>query len=417
MTDSHELCKELDEMKEESMPRRTLSVETVAQAYLRLLYERGIEYFFGNAGTDFAPIIDAFAWGWAQGHAVPTPITVPHENPAVAMAYGYYMVTGRPQAVMVHVNVGTANALSGIINAARDQVPILFTAGRTPITESGMVGSRDFHIHWAQESFDQAAMVREYVKWDYELRNFRQLEQVVDRALEIAMTHPRGPVYLTLPREVLSERQPSFELSATARGAGGGRPHPDPRIVGEVAGMLAVSEHPLIITTASGRNPDAVASLVELAECFSIPVIEFNRRGMCFPTDHPLHLGFNSAEFIARADAILVVDSDVPWFPSAVAPQPEARVVHIGLDPSFSRYPMRCFPCDHALPGDTDVVLALLRDALRGYEERARPRIAARLDTCERIHREQSRLGRGARSGPCRLTLGPKMGFSLHKSD
>ena len=110
---------------------------------------------------------------------------------------------------MVHVNVGTANALNGIINAARDHVPILFSAGRTPLTEAGLPGSRDSYIHWAQESFDQAGMVREYVKWDYELRNFTQLEAVVDRALEIAMTEPRGPVYLTLPREVLGEPQPS----------------------------------------------------------------------------------------------------------------------------------------------------------------------------------------------------------------
>ena len=99
------------------------------------------------------------------------------------MAHGYYLATGKPQAVMVHVNVGTANAVNGIINAARDRIPILFTAGRTPITERGLHGARDLCIHWAQESFDQAAMIREYVKWDYELRNFTQLEAVVDRAL------------------------------------------------------------------------------------------------------------------------------------------------------------------------------------------------------------------------------------------
>ena len=76
------------------------------------------------------------------------------------MAHGYYQITGRPQAVMIHVTVGTANAMNGIINAARDNIPILFTAGRTPVVESGVHGSRDLYIHWAQESFDQAAMVR-----------------------------------------------------------------------------------------------------------------------------------------------------------------------------------------------------------------------------------------------------------------
>src|SRR5260370_40395463 len=98
------------------------------------------------------------------------------------MAHGYAMVTGRPQAVMVHVIVGTANALGGVINAARGNVPMLFTAGRTPLSEAGFPGSRERQIHWAQESCDQGAIVREFVKWDYELRNFAQLETPVDRA-------------------------------------------------------------------------------------------------------------------------------------------------------------------------------------------------------------------------------------------
>src|SRR5207249_4992758 len=136
---------------------------------------------------------------------------------AEAMAHGYAMVTGRPQAVMVHVIVGAANALAGIINASRVGVPMLFTAGRNPITEAGLPGARNRPIHWAQESFDQAGLAREFVKWDYELRNFLQLETVVDRALAIASAEPQGPVYLTLPREVLSEAQESFEYSATSR--------------------------------------------------------------------------------------------------------------------------------------------------------------------------------------------------------
>jgi len=191
---------------------KTLRVETVAQAYLELLRDRGIDCFFANAGTDFASIVDAFARFQTDGKTTPRPIVVPHEFVAVSMAHGYYLVTGRPQAVMVHVTVGTANGAGAIINASRTQVPILFTAGRTPITEDGALpGARDTHIHWAQEAFDQAGMLREYVKWDYELRQAAQLEAVVDRALELAMAEPRGPVYLTLPREVLA--QPLGELT------------------------------------------------------------------------------------------------------------------------------------------------------------------------------------------------------------
>src|SRR5205814_9695062 len=114
--------------------------------------------------------------------------------------------------------VGAANALAGIINASRVGVPMLFTAGRNPITEAGLPGARNRPIHWAQESFDQAGLAREFVKWDYELRNFLQLETVVDPALALASAEPQGPVYLTLPREVLSEAQESFGCSPTSGG-------------------------------------------------------------------------------------------------------------------------------------------------------------------------------------------------------
>ena len=111
---------------------------------------------------------------------------------------------------MVHVSVGTANALCGALNAAREFVPVLFTAGRSPLLESGAPGARDVYIHWAQEMFDQAGMLREAVKWDYELRNGQQLETVVDRALTVAASEPKGPVYLSLPREVLGAPLPGF---------------------------------------------------------------------------------------------------------------------------------------------------------------------------------------------------------------
>ncbi len=177
---------------------KRVAIESTAEAYLELLAARGVEYLVANAGTDFAPLIEAYARRQAQGQTLPRPITVPHEVPAVAIAHGYAMVTGRPAAVMVHVIVGTANALGGLMNAARSSVPMLFSAGRTPITESGAAGSRDRPIHWAQESFDQGALVREFVKWDYEPRGFGQLESVGDRALALTRAEPQGPVYLTL---------------------------------------------------------------------------------------------------------------------------------------------------------------------------------------------------------------------------
>ncbi|MEZ5264876.1 MAG: thiamine pyrophosphate-binding protein [Acidimicrobiales bacterium] len=123
---------------------------SVADAYLELLAHRGVEYLFGNGGTDFGPIIDAYARRVQADEPVPQPVTVPHEIPAMAMAHGYAMVSGKIPAVMVHTIAGTANAIGGLINANRAQVPIFFSAGRTPLTEGGALGARDLHIHWAQ---------------------------------------------------------------------------------------------------------------------------------------------------------------------------------------------------------------------------------------------------------------------------
>ena len=171
-----------------------LSVESVAEAYLALLAARGVDCLFANAGTDFAPLVEAFAKAARTKLGVPRPVIAAHENLALSMAHGWAMVRGRVPAVMVHVSVGTANGLCAAFNAAREHVPMLFTAGRSPLTEAGMPGSRDVYIHWAQEMFDQAGMVREIVKWDYELRSGAQLETVIDRALAIATSEPAGPV-------------------------------------------------------------------------------------------------------------------------------------------------------------------------------------------------------------------------------
>ena len=343
---------------------KKVAVESTAEAYLELLAARGVEYLFANAGTDFAPLIEAYAKRTAQGQPLPRPVTVPHEVTAVAMAHGFAMVTGRAQAVMVHVIVGAANALGGLINAARAGVPMLFSAGRNPITESGMRGSRNRPIHWAQESFDQAAMVREFVKWDYELRNFPQLETVVDRALAITQAEPQGPVYLTLPREVLSEGHDTFEYAETSRAPRPSASVAAPEAVAEAARLLAGARRPLIVVKAAGRDPGAVASLVSVAEALGAPVVDQFHTHMNFPQDHDLHGGFDATPYLDSADAILVVESDVPWFPALKAPQPEARLVHVAVDPLYSRYPVRGFAADAALAGAPRLTLAALAAAL-----------------------------------------------------
>ncbi len=360
------------------MPRETIKVDSVGEAYLALLKDRGIDYLFGNAGTDFASIIEALSKSVAEGTKAPTAITVPHENLGMAMAHGYYLATGRPQAVMVHVNVGTANALCGLMNAARGDVPVLFTAGRTPITEQGLRGARDIDIHWAQEMFDQAGVLRELVKWEYELRNRHQLETVVDRALNMATGKPQGPVYLTLPREVLAEDMGDFTYASPSprhAPAGAGA---DPDAIDRAAAIIAAAERPVLITTSAGRSSEAVAALGDLAAGFAIPVVQYRPRNLCLPSAHPMHAGYEPAALLETADAVIVVDSMVPWLPARTAPPEDATVIHMAADPTFANLPIRGFPCDLGIACSVVPGLHALAAALEEHVKPAAPRIDAR---------------------------------------
>jgi acetolactate synthase-1/2/3 large subunit len=357
---------------------KTIASGTVADAYLELLADRGIDFLFANAGTDFAPIIESYAKAQVTGATVPKPVTVPHENVAVGMALGHYLKSGKPQAVMVHVNVGTANAMCGIMNAWRGNIPFLMTAGRTPYTEDGgLMGMRSGEIHWPQEMRDQRAMVRELVKWDYELPNGQVLEATVDRALNIATAQPTGPVYLILPREVLASQIENFQYNSPSRHMAPSAPYPDVNAIDRAADMIAAAENPLIITQSSGRHDADVAKLAALAERFAIPVTQRKPRYMCLPTDHPMHLGFNPDPYLDKADLILVIDCDVPWIPKKKMPKPECKVIHIGVDPLFTAYPLRGFTCDLAITGLTGVTLSLLAEAIASRET-FKERVAAR---------------------------------------
>src|SRR5580704_13477399 len=311
------------------MSRKEIAATSVAEAYLALLAERGIEYLFANAGTDFAPIVEAYAKAAHTGLPAPKPRIATHENLAMSMAHGYAIASGKVPAVMVHVSVGTANALCGVFNAAREYVPILFTAGRSPLTEEGMLGARDTYIHWAQEMFDQAGMLREMVKWDYELRNGGQLETVIDRALSLATSPPEGPVYLSLPREVLAEKLPGFAYESPARRVAASPPAPDEAAVAAAASILAAARNPLIVTADAGRDRAAVPALAEFAERFAIPVVEHRLRHVSLPADHPCHLGYDPTPLLDEADPIMVVDCDVPWIPGRKPPSPDAKIIHI----------------------------------------------------------------------------------------
>ena len=351
---------------------------TVAEAFLAALAERGVEWVFGNAGTDFAPVIEALAANADGPLVMPRTAEILHETVATSMAHGYWLMTGRPQCVMVHVNVGVANSLMGLMNASRGRVPMLFASGRTPITEQGRLGSRNAPIHWGQEMFDQGGLVREFVKWDYELRAGEQVVDQVDRALAIAQAQPAGPVYLSLPREVLAETLPAGFAVGPSAVEIPSPPHPDPAAVEAAVALLCEAETPLIIT--SGGGPDLFDVLGPAAERFAIPVVQYWRTSVAISTEHPMYAGENPAELLSRSDCVVVLDSMVPWVPHAMGPRSGASLIQVGPDPLFGSTPVRSFRSDVTITSTAAAGLAAIAAGLKatgaGETERTRQRRA-----------------------------------------
>jgi acetolactate synthase-1/2/3 large subunit len=341
-------------------------VSSGAEAFLAQMKALGsVRYMFANTGTDHGPLIEAMAKTAKEDPRDIQPIVVPHEMAAVSMAHGYYNVTQKPQMVLVHTLPGTANALGGVINAASCNVPLFLVAGRTPITEGELRGGKSQNIHWRQESRDQGSIVREFVKWDYEVRTNQNLAAVVSRAYKIAMSEPRGPVYMTLPREWLCESLESTQLLSPESISPATKIQADQAALEKVADWLIASDSPLIVTKYLGRNPEAVSFLVELAELLAIPVVQ-QLSYVNFPTDHPLSLGTQAIKYVQHADLLFFIDTDVPWEPpSRSVLRDGVKIIHLERDPMFTAIPGWGFPADLPVAGCSEVSLPVLNAIIK----------------------------------------------------
>ncbi|MGR3793026.1 thiamine pyrophosphate-requiring protein [Vannielia sp. SX4] len=336
---------------------------TAGGAIFGKLKALGVDYVFANSGTDFPPIIEGLVEARRAGLDLPTPVTVPHEHAAVSMAHGYWQVTGRPQAVLLHTNVGLANGATAAINAWCDQVPMILMSGRTPVTEHSRFGARTVPIGWGQEMFDQEALIRETTKWHYELRFPDQIAELMDRAWAIANSTPRGPVYLSLPREVLCEPCPQAGLEAPSRIA----PvltAPDSAALAQAAEALAKAETPLIIAQRGAGSEAGFAALSALCEAHALPLSHYWSNQLAMPLSHPMQVGADPGLWLAEADVVLVLDALAPWFPDKVTLREDATVIMAGPDPLFTRTPVRGFPAAITLSGPTDRVIEGLAQAM-----------------------------------------------------
>jgi acetolactate synthase-1/2/3 large subunit len=360
-----------------------MSRHSTAHYFLEGLVDLGVEFIFANLGTDHVSLIEAMARWDREGRKHPEMILCPHEVVAVHMAGGYALASGRAQAVLVHVDAGTANACMAIGNLFRYRLPVLLFAGRAPYTLHGeLPGSRDTYVHFVQDPFDIASIVRPYVKWEYSLPSGVVVKEALARASAFAQSDPPGPVYMMLPRETLAEEwdeadMPAYPTSRYGSVQAGGI---EPARVNAIAEALMAAENPIALAAYLGRKPDAVAVLERLALTCGIKVVEFNSIDLNISHASPCFAGFDPLPLLERADLGLLLDTDVPFIPQQARLASAIKWIQIDLDPLKSDFPMWGFPTDMRIQGDCATVLAQVLEAIEARaDDEWRRRVAARI--------------------------------------
>lgn len=347
---------------------------TGAHYFLEGLTELGTDYVFSNLGTDHVSLIEELARWDAEGRAHPGFLLCPHENVAMHMAAGYAAVTGRGQAVMVHVDAGTANSAMGMHNMFRGRLPVMLIAGKAPFTLRGeLPGSRDNYVHFVQDPFDIASLVRPYVKWEYSLPSGLIAKEVLRRGHSVMQSDPPGPVYLTLPREVLAEPVAADQVKAYGSErygavlAGG----IDEARAQAIADQLMNASQPMVVTSYLGRKAEAVAALEELALLCGVQVFEFSPSHLCISRSSPCFGGFDASKALAGADVGLLLDVDVPWLPKFVQENTATRWTHVDVDAIKKDFPMWGFATDMRVQADCATVLRQLAAIVRAQADDA----------------------------------------------
>ena len=312
----------------------------------------GVDNLFFVSGSEIAFWQESIAKAKEREWPAPRLVTVTHEGVALNAAAGDAMVSGKPSATAVHVDVGTLNFGAAIHTVWRGSYPVLMTAGTGPRGFPGsMTGGRDSPVQWVQEPRDQGEIVRQYTKVDHRLEHQDNPGMMISRLLQVAMSEPKGPVYLTVPRETAMQRLPGVTRFPTRDEMGLARPAwPDPADARRAAEWLIKANNPLLCLAKSGRNPESVEHVVRLAELLALPVAEGHTDRLNFPTTHPL---FGTGPAPKDADALLVMESPIPYSPGMDSPQSSAKVIWVDVDPVFSRYKTMEHRADLWLPVST----------------------------------------------------------------
>jgi acetolactate synthase I/II/III large subunit len=356
---------------------------STAHFFLEALVDLGVDYIFANLGTDHVSLIEEIARWDKEGRKHPEIILCPHEVVAVHMAGGYALATGRAQAVLVHVDAGTANACMAIQNLFRYRLPVMLFAGRAPHTLHGELrGSRDTYVHFVQDPFDIASIVRPYVKWEYSLPSGVVVREALARACAFAHSDPAGPVYMMLPRETLAEEwdeadMPPYPPARYGSVQAGGI---EPARANAIAEQLMAADNPVAFTAYLGRKPHAVATLDRLARACGIRVCDFSAIHLNIPQDSPCYAGIDPTPLMEQADLGLLIDTDVPFVPQSAKRAGAIKWIQIDIDPLKADFPMWGFATDLRISGDSAVILGQVLEAVEARADDAhRRRVAARI--------------------------------------
>jgi acetolactate synthase I/II/III large subunit len=360
-----------------------MSRHSAAHYFLEGLVDLGVDYIFANLGTDHVSLIEEMARWDKEGRKHPEMILCPHEIVAVHMAGGYALATGRGQAVFVHVDAGTANACMAIQNLFRYRLPVMLFAGRAPHTLHGeLPASRDTYVHFVQDPFDIASIVRPYVKWEYSLPSGVVVKEALARASAFAQSDPPGPVYMMLPRETLAEEwdnaaMPPYSPARYGSVQSGGV---EPARAEAIASALMAAENPVAFTAYLGRKPQAVGVLDRLARICGIRVVEFNSIDLNIPQDSACFAGSDPLPLLEHADLGLILDSDVPFVPQYAKRANAIKWIQIDIDPLKADFPMWGFATDMRIQGDCTIVLQQVLDVVEARADEAfRRRVADRI--------------------------------------
>lgn len=342
---------------------------TASFAFFEALWEAGVEHAFVNLGSDHPSIIEAIVKGQKEKpDQFPRIITCPNEMVALSMADGYARLSGKPQCVIVHVDVGTQGLGAAVHNASCGRAPVLIFAGLSPYTIEGEYrGSRTEYIHWIQDVPDQKQIISQYCRYSGEIKRGRNVKQLVNRALSFALSEPRGPVYLYGAREAMEEEIDPYQVDQQFWNPVelGGLTK---KQVESTADLLVQAREPLVITGYSGRNHAAVEALVELANTIKgLRVLDTGGSDMCFPADHPSWLGmrFGVDESIKTADVILCLDVDVPWINTQCKPSKDAKIIHIDVDPLKQQMPVFYIDAIARYRADAEISITQLAEHIK----------------------------------------------------